>query len=434
MIATSRLFWLLGGLSAWGLVAGIFSLALPIWIGALVILMLFVAAECVWLGRCELPDVARELPDSVALGVWSDVVVRLRSNHSQTLKMQVFDKPPSTCRTRGLPLSVALDPEMRVRLSYQIHATRRGRAAFSPPDIRILGPLGLMTRQVEHGPAQAFRVLPNFKAVSRFVLLAAANRVGNLGVRRLRRRGSGMEFSHLRDYREGDLGRQIDWKASARRNKITAREYEDERNQQIVFMLDCGRRMRAQDGDLSHFDHCLNATLLLTHVALKQGDSAALSTFGGPQLWVPRQKGPAGMTAMLEKIYDLETTTAPSDYSLAARRLSALQRRRSLVVLLSNLYDQDNDELLGAVALLRQRHVVLVVSLREAVVDQSIAQPVDDFDAALQVASGHQYLANRERTHQALSARGVLLLDTRPDELSVELVNKYLAIKGAGLL
>lgn len=434
MIATSRLFWLLGALSVWGLVAGVFSLALPIWIGALVVLALFVGADFWWLRRCELPDVERELPDSLALGVWSDVSLKLRSNHGQTMKMQVFDKPPTSCRTRELPIEVALDAQTRARLSYKIKANERGPAEFLPPDIRIGAPMGLLMRQVEHGPAQPIRVLPNFKAVSRYVLLATANRVGTLGVRKLRRRGSGMEFSHLRDYRQGDLSRQIDWKASARRNKIIAREYEDERNQQIVFMLDCGRRMRAQDGDLSHFDHCLNATLLLTHVALKQGDSAALSTFGGQKLWVPRQKGPGGMTAVLEKIYDLQTTTAPSDYSVAARRLSALQRRRSLVVLLTNLYDQDNAELLEAVALLRQRHVVLVVSLREAAVDQSIARSVDDFGAALNVASGHQYLAHREHTHQTLSARGVLLLDTPPEELSVALVNRYLAIKGSGLL
>jgi uncharacterized protein (DUF58 family) len=140
------------------------------------------------------------------------------------------------------------------------------------------------------------------------------------------------------------------------------------------------------------------------------------------------------MNAILEQIYDLQTTTAPSDYSAAARRLAAVQRRRALVVVLTNLYDQDNAELLEAVSLLRQRHVVLVASLREAVTEQTLDEPIYHLDDALRVAAGHHYLSHRDKTHQELQGRGVMLLDVQPGELSVQLVNRYLAIKRAGML
>lgn len=434
MIATSRLYWCLAGLAVWGLVAGIWSLAMPLWLGACGVLAVALLADAWWLRRVDPPRIEREVPDSLAVGVWTEVTLVLRSLQRQTLDLQIFDKPPPNCEMQGMPARIDLPYDKRARLTYKLKANERGAHQFDPPDLRVRGPLGLLHRQVEHGPAHPFRVLPNFKAVSRYALMATADRVGELGIRKVRRRGSGMEFSHLRDYRQGDLSRQIDWKASARRNKLISREYEDERNQHIVFMLDCGRRMRARDGKLSHFDHCLNATLLLSHVALRQGDSVALSAFGGHKLWVPRQKGPAGMNAVLEKVYDLKTTTAPSDYSEAARRLAAVQRRRALVVVLTNLYDQDNDELLEAVSLLRQRHLVLVASLREAVTEQTIAQPVFELDDALRVAAGHEYLRHRDQTHQELTGRGVMMLDVQPQKLSVQLVNRYLEIKRAGIL
>ena len=433
MIATSRLYWLLGGLAVFGLVAGVLQMALPVWVGAGGVLLAAVVADLWQLRRADLPEVDRQVSDTIAVGVWSQVTLVLRGG-DDTLDLEVFDKPPSHCDTEGMPAQLRLPPQKRARLTYRMKANERGEHGFEPPDVRIRGPLGLLCRQVELGDPQSFRVLPNFKAVSRYSLLAIADRVGELGIRKVRRRGSGMEFARLREYREGDLSRQIDWKASARRQTLISREYEDERNQHIVFMLDCGRRMRAKDGKLTHFDHCLNAMLLLTHVALRQGDSVAVSTFGGQQLWIPRQKGPSGMNVVLERVYDLQTTKAPSDFSKAARQLATRQRRRALVVLLTNLYEQADDELIEAVSLLRKRHVVLVASLKEAVTDQLVARQIGGFDDALSVAAGHEYLRHRESTHRDLSGRGVMLLDVQPADLSVQLVNKYLAIKRSGVL
>jgi uncharacterized protein (DUF58 family) len=440
-------------------VAGLLPAVFPLWIGACGVLAVALAAEALWLRRVQPPELEREVAESIAVGTWTEIVLVLRPKDSQRLDLELFDKPPPSCELKEMPASLVLPGTKskgpstgikRARVRYRIRANVRGAHQFEPCDVRISGPLGLFNRQVEAGPTQAFRVLPNFKAVSRYALMATADRVGELGIRKVRRRGSGMEFSHLRDYRQGDLSRQIDWKASARRQKLISREYEDERNQHIVFMLDCGRRMRAREGRpesapanqpaeqpanrLAHFDHCLNATLLLSHVALRQGDSIALSTFGGHEQWVPRQKGPAGLNAVLERVYDLEATTAPSDYSAAARRLATVQRRRALVIVLTNLYDQDNSELLEAVSLLRQRHVVLVASLREAVTEETITEPIYALDDALRVAAGHNYLQHREKTHRELQSRGVMMLDVVPGELSVQLVNRYLAIKRAGML
>jgi uncharacterized protein (DUF58 family) len=434
MIATRRLYGILAGLAVVGLAAAFSPFVLPIWAGLVAATALAAAIDTWVLWRSSLPEIRRDSPDSVALGVWTDVSLTVENTTDRPWSIEVFDKPPGDFQIEGLPNRGELPAGRRLQFDYRMKATERGAHAFAPADLRVTGPLGLVCDQAEGGDRREFRVYPNFKAVARYALLAVADRAGSMGIRQVRRRGQGMEFSHLREYREGDLSRQIDWKATARHQKLIAREYEDERNQHLVFMLDCGRRMRASEGQLSHFDHSLNASLLLSHVALDQGDSVAVSTFGGNDLWIPRQKGQDGMNTILNRLYDLQPTTAPSDFSRAARRLATHQRRRSLVVMLTNLYDQLTEELLDAIDLLRQRHVVLVASLRERAADELVDRPIDGFDDAVATAAGHAYRRQRDRTHDVLTSRGVMLLDTIPENLSVELVNRYIEIKREGQL
>jgi uncharacterized protein (DUF58 family) len=284
------------------------------------------------------------------------------------------------------------------------------------------------------GEEETVRVLPDFQAVAGYALLAVEDRLGQMGVRLQPRRGEGLEFHQLRDYRRGDALRQIDWKATSRRRKLISRDYQEERNQQVVFVIDCGRRMRARDGELSHFDHVLNAVLLVAYAALRQGDAVGLLTFAGAERWMPPRKGPAALPEVMRHLYDLEATHRPPDVEEAARRLTAVQRRRALVVLVTNLRDEDDPEMAPALALLRPRHLVLLASLRETVLDDTLAEPPEDFRGALLTAAVHHYLAARDAARERLRAHGVLGLDVVPSQLPLALLNRYLEIKRSGAL
>jgi len=259
--------------------------------------------------------------------------------------------------------------------------------------------------------------------------------LSQMGVRQRQRRGLGLEFHQLRDFRDGDTLRQIDWKATARKRTPIAREYQDERDQQIVFLLDCGRRMRSQDDELSHFDHALNACLLLSYVALRQGDAVGLATFAGEQdQYVAPVKGQAHIGSLLNAVYALDSTRRPADYAAAINALLARQRRRALVVLVTNLRDEDDEELLGAVKRLGRQHRVLIASLREEVLDRLRHTQVQDYEQALAYCGTVDYLNARAGLHERLLAHGVPVLDARPKELGPELVGRYLAWKKAGVL
>ena len=217
-------------------------------------------------------------------------------------------------------------------------------------------------------------------------------------------------------------------------SRLIAREYQDERDQQLVFVLDAGRRMLAKDAELSHFDHALNAMLLLSFVALRQGDSAGIMSVGESRSWLPPRKGADAINGLLNHVYDIQPTAVEIDYLAAATDLAVRQRRRSLVIFLTNIREEDSDDLRVAIELLKRRHLVIVASLRERALDVTLKQPIQTFEDALLYAATNQYLDSRRESQRLLQANGVFVEDCLSDELPTAITNRYLAIKRAGIL
>src|SRR6185295_11860664 len=231
--------------------------------------------------RAPVPAVTRRLPATLALGVRIDVALRVANVSGRRQRLELHDHHPPTFEADGLPRSVDLAPLEWTEIVYQARPVARGEARFGAAELRVFTPLGLwqVTRQIDL--ESAVRVYPNFRALAKYTLLATDNRLSQIGVLQVRRRGEGMEFHQLREYRQGDAQRAIDWKATARTARLISREYEEEKDQRVLLVVDCGRRMASKDGELSHFDHTLNAALLLAHVALRQGDAVGMLTMGG---------------------------------------------------------------------------------------------------------------------------------------------------------
>lgn len=424
-------------LIAWtvlGVLAAIWTPLLAIW--ALAGLALLVGAAVAWFRLVTVPGllVERDAPASLPLGAWTPVRLRLSNPARREAEIEVFDVPPLHSETEGLPWQIKIPGRGWVELEYRLRPTERGDHQFGKADLLLRQRGDLWRRRMSAGTPQPVRVVPNFQAVARFAILALADQLGQMGIRVGRRRGEGLEFQELREYRDGDSLRRVDWKATARRQRLISRQYQEERNQQIVCLIDCGRRMHAKDGDLTHFDHVLNTVLLLSYVALRQGDSVGFLTFSGTERWLPPVQGNVGLEAILRMVYDLETTQSPSDYLEAATRLMMRQKRRALVLLLSNLRDEDSDEIVPALRLLRTRHLVLLASLRETILKETLEKPVEGLRDALRHGAVHRYLSAREQVLEKLHVGGILTLDTEPEMLPYQVVNRYLEVKGSGLL
>lgn len=404
----------------------------PAWpaLGALLLLIVCIDA---WRAlRQPRPEVRRRHPQALAIGNATEIVLEVSNPHHQFLHLSVFDHPPPGLEFSGLPLRVDLPPGEGAHLRYRVEAHRRGEHRFGSSELRLRSPWRFWWLNCMGAAPALVRVYPNFAALTKYALFATDHRLSQLGILQRRRRGEGLDFHQLRDYREGDAPRQIDWKATARLQRLVSREYRDERDQQIILVLDCGRRMAAQDGPLSHLDHALNAALLLAHVALRQGDAVGLLTFAGPARWLAPRKSAATINTLLEHSFDLQPTLASPDYYAAAVAIMQRARKRAMVVLLTNLRDEDDAGLSAALSLLRRRHLVVLASLREVLIDQTLAAQVDDLDCALSHAATAAYLARRQRLFQRIEHGNTPCLDVPPPQLPMALVNRYSALKRSG--
>lgn len=380
------------------------------------------------------PEVSRSLRSSIPVGVWSRVGIALENRSKRQLLLRLHDHHPGEFAVEGMPYDGMVPSLRKLAVEYRIQPSHRGNAEFPLTDVVVLSPFALWRRRYRISNYSECRVLPNFRAISHYALLALDNHLSQIGVRRQQRRGEGNDFYQLREYRAGDSLRQIDWKATSRYRKLIAKDYQDERDQQVLFMLDCGRRMRHCEESGAHLDQALNAMLLLAYVAANQGDAVGFLSFGGVQRWHPPRKGGHVIQQMLGSIYDIEASTEAADYLEAARQLMPLQRRRALVVVITNTRDEDSSDLLAAVRLLSRRHLVVVADLREEILDQAQQSTVHDFPAALRFHAVEDYLETRSRNHDQLRHQGALILDLLAKQLPVALVNEYQMVKASGRL
>jgi uncharacterized protein (DUF58 family) len=434
ILPSTRFLWVLTGLAALAVAVSIYPDYFAYWSTLTGIVALVALLDVVVVLRLPAPPAARRVQGSLALGVPVEVTLRIHNPSRLPLACEVHDHHPASIESEGLPRPLALPPGKWGEIAYQAKPVARGEARFGRIELRVFSPLKLFQRKRLCGEPSPVRVYPNFRALARYTLLATDNRLSQIGVLQVRRRGEGMEFHQLREYRQGDSQRAIDWKATSRTAKLISREYEDEKDQRVLLVVDCGRRMASKDGELSHFDHTLNAALLLAHVALRQGDAVGMLTIGGVSRYCEPRKSIAAVHAIMNRMYDVEPTLAVPDYYRAASEVMRQLRRRALVILLTNLRDEDDDGLLPALALLRSRHLVVLASLREAILSRALAARVDSFDRAVTHAAAADYLALRERVFRRIGASGVMTLDVEPEKLPITLVNRYLELKRSGRL
>lgn len=388
--------------------------------------------------------IERTLPGAFSLGVPTVVTLALVNDGHLAWAVTVFDEVDPRFTFEGLPQAVTVPPASRAELRYTVTARERGVALFGTTQLRWHTRGGCFEVQQALGQPGKLRVYPNFAALARYAWLSGDRRLAQIGIKTYVQRGLGTDFRQLADYKTGDSLRHIDWKATLRHQRPIVREFQDDRDQCVFFLLDCGRRMRADESSLeqelrgsSHFDEALNALMLLSYVALKEGDEVGAMTFGGlpghRRDFAPR-KGAATLNALMNRLHDIQPGATHSDYLMAAQELLRVQRRRALVIVLTNFRDEDSAELRPALKLLRRKHLVLVASLRERVLGRITGQALSSPADAVDVAAAHLFGQSRRDAFARVVGNDPLSMDVEPTQLAVSLVNRYHAVKRAGLL
>lgn len=379
------------------------------------------------------PIASRRVRGTLPVNRSSDVELTISTTLPRGATILIDDTTTDGLERLGLPVRLEVGGTGDQHVTYRVRPLSRGEHGFAYVYMTLTSPLRLWQRIVRAGAPQPVRVYPDFAVIAGYLALVSDRRTARAGIKVAPRRGEGLEFHQLREYRQSDSVRQVDWKATSRRRQLISREYHEERDQQVLFLLDSGRRMRSRDGELSHFDHALNAMLLLAYVALRQGDEVSALAFGATKRWIPHLRGVGAVSRLLNGVFDVHSGPQAADYIGVAEDVMVRQRKRSLIVLMTNVGEEDHD-LASALALLRRRHVVLLANLREAALDEALDEPVDDLDAALNYGGALYHLARRRVMTQALRSQVHLLIDARPTELPTRVVNGYWQIKRSGAL
>jgi len=391
-----------------------------------------VAALDALLARRPLVTVKRHAPAVLSIGRPNLVTLEVRSSARRRLDVSVTDDLFDTAACDDLPARLTLPPRSFATARYHLRPTRRGAHVLGDHHVRYLSPLGLWIRQVTVPEATPVKVYPDVQAVRAYELMARQDR-DPAAIKSSRRRGGESEFERLREYRRGDEFRSIDWKATARRQKIISREYQLESNQTLMFLLDAGRLMTARTAGLSLFDHALNATLMLSHVAARGGDLVGLLAFAdGIKSYAPPAGGAGAARRVIQAGYDLHPDLVETDYAAAFEHVGLRVRKRSLVVLFTQVVDEvAAAELLRLMRGVMPRHLPLMVILRDVEIDAMVEGP--DEGPYLRGAAA-ELATFRDRLVRDLKRQGALVLDVAPAQLTPALINRYLEIKARHLL
>jgi uncharacterized protein (DUF58 family) len=398
---------------------------------------MIVAALDAWLSpRLSNITVEREASPVMSVGARNAVRIWLTNRNSVGFQVEFTDEPPEPSQIEGLPAFVPL-PARRSRFqTYIVRSQRRGPSAFGDVFLRCQSRWRFWTMYDQRPLPFPVKVYPDIQAVHGVELLGRKNRLAEAGVRTSRFLGRGNEFDRLRDYRREDEPRHIDWKATARHQRLISREYVVERNQHVVIVLDCGRGMCNAINGLSHFDRALNAAIMLSYVALRQGDYVGMLAVGQKVQRVMRPvRGATSVQSVVRHTYDLQPGYAATDYALIRTELRRRFRKRSLVVLLTHALDELHLASIGRhMRGLVNPHLVLTAFLKNTLLfDRINAIPQNDVDA-FQMAAAAELLEAQSKQVNQLAASGVLVLDAAPEQLTADLLSKYLDIKARHLL
>ena len=376
--------------------------------------------------------VTRTTDEALSVGAKNPVEVRVRNQTPRPLNALLRDEPPSAFTREGeRQVRSALPPQGETHFSYLLQPPTRGDFAFGDLHARVFGPLGLTFRQGPVPSAQAIRVFPNVQAIGQYELQLRRTQRARTGLKRARSMGTGREFASLRDYIPGDEFRTIDWKATARRAKVTSRTFEAERTQDVVLLIDEGRLMRQEIEYAQKLDHVVNAALMLAHVVSSGDDRVGLLSFADtPRRWLTPRRGRAQSTEILHALYAVRAEVVESDYRAAFRYLATRWRKRSLMVLFTDLADPDSSAmLLAEISLLAVNHLVVCVLVRDPLLAERIERPLLTASDAFERAVAEEALEDRRATLSLLEKRGVQIVDAVPEALSQELVARYLKVK-----
>jgi uncharacterized protein (DUF58 family) len=413
------------------------------WLGIAVLIfdaMLVAAAIADHFLSRNLPDgfeLRREFERRFAIGEEAKVRILVENGSDRRVRLRIKDEyPPDMSLEDDREAEFTVLPHGTAEFFYHVKPDRRGSYDFGETAVRHLSRLGLVWCQTSLGEDQPVKVYPNMRRAREMELKALGARSFLAIQRRAVRRGEGREFESMRDYVRGDELRHISWTATARRGKLTTRQYQIERDQTVIIALDAGRLMTGRIGSETKFETALHSALALLSACARAGDNAGILVFGRRvRKYLPPRRGAEHLDAILEALHDVEPELIEPSYARAFRFIASTTKKRAFVVVLTDVVDKDSSqELINSLKLLRPRHLPLVATIGDRDLNSVVSKPPSDVKELFVQSAAEEIIHQRGAALRLVETMGGLALDVTTETLAPKLLETYLKVKERGLL
>ena len=379
---------------------------------------------------------SRMLSERFSNGDDNEVNIRVESIYSFPVHLEIIDEIPFVFQRRDILFRLRLAMGEGKNVKYKLRPTERGVYSFGYIRVFATSPIGLVQRRFTLGQPCDVKVYPSYLMLTQYELLAISNNLTEMGIKKIRKVGNNTEFEQIKDYVSGDDFRRINWRATARTSRLMINVYQDERSQQVFNVIDKGRVMQQAFRDMTYLDYAINASLVLSYIAMRKEDKAGVVTFSDQfEDFVPASRRTGHMQNILETLYRQESQFGESDFSALVAHVDKHIAKRSLLVLYTNFANKVSMERqLPYLVQLNRRHRLLLVFFEDSEVKEYIATRPDSDEEYYRHVIAEKFASEQRLIVSTLKRRGILALLTTPDKLSVDVINKYLEIKTRQLI
>ncbi len=378
----------------------------------------------------------RFTPEKLSNGDENELRIFIENGYPFNVSLSIIDEIPFQFQNRNMSFQHQLKSGENKTIDYFLRPVKRGEYSFGAVNIFATSPLGLISRRYQFSQDKVVPVYPSYLQMRKYELLAISNRLTDTGIKKIRRIGQNMEFERIREYVPGDDYRTINWKASARKSHLMVNNYQDERSQQVYSLIDKGRAMQMPFNGMSLLDYAINASLVISNIALKKSDKAGLITFQHKiSTTLPASNRNHQMGQILEVLYNQKTAFKESDFSTLFSHVRRKISQRSLLLLFTNfesIYSLERQ--LPFLKNLAKYHLLVVIFFENTEMKEVLTQPTATLKDIYVKAIAEKFALDKKLIAKELQKNGIHSLLTTPEHLSVDTINKYLELKSRGLI
>lgn len=431
-------FFAFGGLLVFVLALGFgVNILYPIGLGLLLLFALALLIELVLLYRIKSPCTAeRSLGKMWSLGDDNLVRLKIQNNYPLRLHFMVYDEIPVQLQVRNFEMDFHLDPGEEQLLSYHLRPTLRGQYVFQDTNLHVSTALGFVSRHICIANKQEVPCFPSIVQMHKYELLAFAKTAHMEGIKKVRRLGHSYEFEQIKPYVQGDDVRSVNWKATGRRNQLMVNQYEDERSQQVYSIIDKSRNMYMPFGGLSLLDHAINTSLVLSNIVLKKHDKAGLISYSDTiGSTIRADRGPIQIKKILQALYQEKEQIKDANYDLLYRSIKNVVKTRSLLFLYLNFESEYAlERALPVLQRINRMHLLVVMLFENTELEQMAHQRATFISEIYTHSVAQRLLFDKRSMAGKLRKSGIKTILTKPEDLSINTVNKYLELKAKGMI